>query len=77
MAAALAFSHVRNHPFVDGNKRVGFLASLTFLQRNGYDLDADKQVLIDRFLRLAAGEVGTEDLIDWYESHAKPVAHPA
>lgn len=71
MAAALAFALLRNHPFVDGNKRVGFLASVVFLRRNGYELVAEEKELIDLFLRLAAGEVTKDYLIPWYESHSQ------
>lgn len=77
MAAALAFSLVRNHPFVDGNKRVGLLASEAFLQRNGFELIAAKDELIDLFLRLAAGEITKDFLISWYESHSQRVEERA
>jgi death on curing protein len=71
MAAAYAFHLVRNHPFHDGNKRVGYLVSEIFLQANAYRLDASNEELIDLFLRLAAGEVTKDYLIMWYESHAQ------
>ena len=71
MAAALAFSLVRNHPFVDGNKRVGLLASEAFLHCNEFELIAARDELIDLFLRLAAGEVTKDELISWYESHSQ------
>ncbi|MFW5681419.1 MAG: type II toxin-antitoxin system death-on-curing family toxin [Phycisphaeraceae bacterium] len=71
MAAAYAFHLVLNHPFHDGNKRVGFLVSDVFLRANGYQLDVVDDELIDLFLRLAAGEITKDYLISWYESHSQ------
>lgn len=68
-AAALAFSLVRNHPFVDGNKRVGHAAMETFLVLNGHELSAttgDQEAFV---LRLAAGQVSREELTDWIRLH--------
>jgi death-on-curing protein len=64
-AAALAFSLVRNHPFVDGNKRTGYAAMMMFLSRNGYTIVApiDEREWI--FVSLAAGELEREELLAW------------
>ncbi|MCA9200913.1 MAG: type II toxin-antitoxin system death-on-curing family toxin [Planctomycetales bacterium] len=64
-AAALCFSLVLNHPFVDGNKRIGHAAMETFLILNGHQLDADVDDAEQLFLKLAAGEVQRSELIDW------------
>jgi death-on-curing protein len=68
-AAALAFSLVMNHPFVDGNKRVGHAAMETFLVLNGHELIAsvDEQEAI--VLRLAAGELEREPFTEWVRAH--------
>ena len=69
-AAALGFSLVMSHPFVDGNKRTGHAAMETFLVLNGYELGAavDEQERV--MLTLAAGELSREDFLDWVRTHA-------
>ncbi len=71
-AAALGFSLIRNHPFVDGNKRIGHLAMEMFLVLNGHELDAgvDEQERI--ILGLAAGEVIREEFAGWVRSSMRP-----
>jgi len=64
-AAALCFSLVMNHPFVDGNKRIGHAAMETFLILNGRELVADVDDAESLFLKLAAGEVERAELITW------------
>jgi death-on-curing protein len=68
-AAALCASLVQNHPFIDGNKRVGHAAMETFLQLNGFEVDAtvDEQELL--ILELAAGRTRREDVLAWLQSH--------
>ena len=67
-AVALGFSLVMNHPFVDGNKRVGHAAMETFLVLNGYELRAavDEQERI--VLQVAAGDLGRPELTEWVRS---------
>jgi death-on-curing protein len=55
MAAALHFSLVTNHPFVDGNKRIGLAAMLIFLELNGYPFDDPSRVFVDITLAVASG----------------------
>lgn len=62
MAAAYAFHIVKNHPFVDGNKRVGIVAALVFLALNGYDFNAPQKKLADFVLSLAKGELDKADV---------------
>ncbi len=71
-AAALGFSLIRNHPFVDGNKRIGHLAMEMFLVLNDHELDAgvDEQERI--ILGLAAGELSREDFAGWVRSRMRP-----
>jgi death-on-curing protein len=68
-ASTLAFSLVQNHPFVDGNKRVGHAAMEVFLLLNGYELAADVDEQERLILELAAGHVVREDLTRWVETH--------
>jgi death-on-curing protein len=68
-AAALCFSLVSNHPFVDGNKRVGHAAMETFLVLNGVEITApidDQEQLI---LTLAAGRLDRSTLVEWLHAH--------
>jgi len=73
-AAALCFSLVDNHPFVDGNKRGGHAAMETFLVLNGAEVDAglgdQERVMLD----LAAGRIDRDQLADWLRQHLKPLA---
>jgi death-on-curing protein len=69
-AAALGFSLVMNHPFVDGNKRVGHAVMETFLVLNGYEIAASPDEQEQVILRLAAGEMDREDFTKWLRSHA-------
>jgi death-on-curing protein len=57
MAAALHFSLVSNHPFVDGNKRTALVAMLTFLDANGYSLLQPFHMLVDITLAVASGSM--------------------
>ena len=65
LAAAYASGIVQNHPFVDGNKRAGFMAAFIFLSRNGWDLSASEVEATRTMLRLAAGETSEEQLAVW------------
>ena len=71
-AATLGFSLIRNHPFVDGNKRIGHLAMEMFLVLNGHELDAgvDEQERI--ILGLTAGELSREEFAGWVLSSMRP-----
>ena len=57
MAAAYLFHLTRNHPFLDGNKRVGAVTSLVFLTLNGYEFDAPEDDFADMVLAVARGEI--------------------
>ena len=72
-AVALGFALIRNHPFVDGNKRVGHAALEVFLVLNGHELttsvdDAERQIL-----GVAAGEVGRAELVAWVRRHLRAI----
>jgi death-on-curing protein len=72
-AAALAYSLVMGHPFVDGNKRIGHAAMEAFLMLNGFEIVADVDEQEDLFLRLTAGEVERKVLAEWVEAHVEPL----
>lgn len=65
IAAAYGFGLVQNHPYRDGNKRVGFLAIVTFLGLNGFDFEATEAEIVTVILQLAAGNVPEDVLADW------------
>ena len=71
-AAALCFSLVMNHPFIDGNKRIGHAAMETFLIVNGSELreSVDEQERI--MLNMAAGKLSREDFVEWVTQHTIP-----
>ena len=71
-AVALAFSLVQNHPFVDGNKRVGHAAMEIFLVLNGTEIDATVEDQERLMLDVAAGRISRSHLIDWLGQHVKP-----
>ena len=65
LAAAYAAGVVRNHPFVDGNKRVGFMLAYIFLVRNGYRLTASEAAATQAVLDLASGAMGEQAFARW------------
>ena len=72
-AAAYAFGLAKNHPFIDGNKRAGFLGAGMFLRLNGYRLTATPQDATLTMLALAAGEIGESDYAAWLRTHTSPL----
>ncbi len=68
-AAALAFSLVKNHAFLDGNKRIGHAAMEAFLIINGFAISAGVDTQEDLFLSLAAGTSTRSDLVDFISKH--------
>ena len=70
-ATALCFSLVMNHPFVDGNKRIGHAAMETFLVMNGFEIAANVAHAATTILTLAAGELSREELLEWVTSHIR------
>ena len=64
-AARLGYGLIMNHPFVDGNKRIGAHVMLVFLALNGIELDYTQDELADVILSVASGETGFDDLLKW------------
>ncbi len=72
LAAAYGFGIARNHPFVDGNKRTALVATLTFLQLNGLEIDAPLQSRYETFMTLAEGLLDEVAFAAWLENNARP-----
>ncbi len=73
-AAALAFSLVKNHSFVDGNKRIGHASMEVFLVLNGWQIDSNVDEQEALVLRLAAGLLSREDFTEWLRQHVVELA---
>ena len=71
MASAYLFHLVQNHPFLDGNKRVGTAAALTFLMLNGVETKIPNQTLVATVLAVAQGETEQAALATFFRKHAK------
>lgn len=70
MAAAYLFHIVQNHPFFDGNKRVGLEAALIFLEINGVSITATNDELVDLVLRTATSVASKIDIATFLQQHA-------
>ena len=68
LAAAYAYGIIRNHPFVDGNKRTGFLVAYVFLNINGWELRSSEVEAVNAVLNLAAGEMDEPFFSDWLKN---------
>lgn len=73
LAAAYAAGIIKNHPFIDGNKRTGFMAAYTFLGRNGYQLEASEADATVATLSLAAGGIDQTTYAAWLRDNSKPM----
>ena len=71
LAASYAFGLVKNHPFVDGNKRVGFAIAVLFLELNGHRLHADEANAAVQTLALAAGAIDEAAYAEWLKANTK------
>lgn len=70
LAAAYAFELVQNHPYFDGNKRIAFLAVVTFFGVNGHDFSASETDVVSEIVALADGRVSEQALADWIRRHS-------
>jgi len=73
MAAAYLFHITQNHPFLDGNKRVGANAAITFLRINDWEPTFSEEDLVNVVLAVAAGGLGKQELIAFFERHSRPI----
>ena len=67
--ARLCFNIINNHPFVDGNKRVGVLVMLCFLQINDVNIKYSNEEIINVGLSVACGKTNYQQLVDWVNNH--------
>lgn len=67
--ARLGFGLIRNHAFIDGNKRIGTHAMLIFLSLNGIELDYTQNELSDMVLKVASGDLSFDDMLQWIIKH--------
>jgi len=73
LGASYAFGIVKNHPFLDGNKRTGFVVLRTFLLINGCDVEALQKEKYLTFLSLASGGLDESHLADWVRSRLRRI----
>jgi death on curing protein len=71
MAAAYLYHLVQNHPFVDGNKRVGAVASLMFLAMNDHELNASEHEFEKLVLNVASGQIDKPQIADFFRQNTK------
>jgi death on curing protein len=71
LSAAYLFGIVRNHPFVDGNKRVGFVVAMLFLELNGYAFTAAEEDAAQAVMAVAGGSLDEPGLITWLRANSQ------
>ena len=73
LAAVLAEGLIKNHGFVDGNKRIGFLASVVFLEDNGYRFEAAEAEAAQMFLMIADSTATVDELVAFFKNSCRPL----
>jgi len=68
-AAAIAESLIINHPFVDGNKRTGFLGMLAILEEGNLQITLSNDVIYEFVIKISTGEIGFEQIVDWLKQN--------
>ena len=71
LAAAYTLGIIRNHPFVDGNKRTGLLAGVAFLDLNGYDFTPEETDVVNVIMAAAAGEADETLVAEWFADYTR------
>lgn len=69
LAAAYGYGIVKNHPFVDGNKRTAYVVMRTFLKLNGYDIQASSEEKYQIWIDVAVGKLSEAELASWIREH--------
>jgi death-on-curing protein len=72
LAAEYGFGLAKNHAFLDGNKRIAFVAANIFLILNGFEIDAPEPQVVDIVLRVASGEMSRDDFAAWIRAAIAP-----
>ncbi len=73
LASAYACGIIKNHPFVDGNKRTGFMSAFLFLGRNGYELNAEESDVVIKTLAVASGTMNEKEYAAWLKDNSREV----
>jgi death-on-curing protein len=68
-ASALIHSLIQNHPFVDGNKRTAFIATVVFLELNGYKFKAEQEEVVKFMLDIANNKLDLQTIEEWLKEH--------
>lgn len=68
-AARLCFGLIKNHIFIDGNKRIGIYVMLVFLQLNGISINCNDKDLVELGIRIADGSINDIDIVTWIEKY--------
>ena len=71
-SAEYAFGLARNHPFLDGNKRIAFVAANVFLILNGFEIEAPEPEVVDAVVQIAAGEASRDVFAEWIRMRVIP-----
>ena len=71
LAASYAAGIILNHPFLDGNKRTGFMVAAVFLEVNGYEITATEESVVENTLGLAAGKLKERDYAAWLKENSR------
>ena len=71
LAGSYAAGIILNHPFLDGNKRTGFMLAATFLETNGLQLTAPEESVVERTLALAAGKLNQDGYATWLKANSR------
>jgi len=71
LSAAYTHGIVKNHPFLDGNKRTGFVVGILFLESNGFRFNAPEDEAIRKVLALASGDIAASDYEQWLEENSE------
>jgi len=69
-AACLCYGLINNHSFHDGNKRIGILVMMTFMELNGLEIICSNEELIELGLGIASGKIGQENILIWLIKHS-------
>lgn len=72
-AAAILHSIVKNHPFIDGNKRRGFLAAFALLYHYGLELTASEKDAYDFVVNVASSKITFAEIVKWFLQNSRPI----
>lgn len=72
-AAAIGESIIKNHPFHDGNKRIGFLILIALLNKNNLDIIANEDTIYDFIISIAEGKLDYDAIVEWLKNNTSPI----